>query len=145
MVFRRIDIATFIDHELRKPFTGRTVVVTHHAPLIESSTPVFSGTPPMPHSQVISLIYSLGDRRRFGYTVMSIRTATRPGLSAIPRDMVASGILQDFARISSSIYRNVPAGCTVQDNLAECRKGFAILVRSKHLLSACRRQAFSSK
>lgn len=43
MVFRRIDIASLIDHELQKPFAGQTVVVTHHAPLIESFDPRFHG------------------------------------------------------------------------------------------------------
>jgi len=34
---------TFIDHELAKPFVGPTVVVTHHAPLVDSFDPRFHG------------------------------------------------------------------------------------------------------
>lgn len=34
---------SYIDHELSKPFDGKTVVVTHHAPLPESFDPRFYG------------------------------------------------------------------------------------------------------
>ncbi len=40
---RHITSRSFIDHELSKPLDGRTVVVTHHAPLIESFDPRFYG------------------------------------------------------------------------------------------------------
>ncbi|TCA02550.1 metallophosphoesterase [Rhizobium leguminosarum] len=40
---RHIASRTFIDHELEKPFAGRTIIVTHHAPLIQSFDPHFYG------------------------------------------------------------------------------------------------------
>ncbi|MBY3342897.1 MULTISPECIES: metallophosphoesterase family protein [Rhizobium] len=40
---RHIASRSFIDRELEKPFDGRTFVVTHHAPLIQSFDPRFFG------------------------------------------------------------------------------------------------------
>ena len=40
---RHIASRSYIDQQLSKPFDGRTVVVTHHAPLIESFDPRFYG------------------------------------------------------------------------------------------------------
>ncbi|PDT30792.1 phosphohydrolase [Rhizobium sp. L9] len=40
---RHIASRFFIDHELEKPFDGRTFVITHHAPLIQSFDPRFYG------------------------------------------------------------------------------------------------------
>lgn len=40
---RHIASRSFIDRELEKPFGGRTFVVTHHAPLIQSFDPHFYG------------------------------------------------------------------------------------------------------
>jgi 3',5'-cyclic AMP phosphodiesterase CpdA len=36
---------SWLDEELAKPFDGTTVVVTHHAPSLRSSHPVFAGAP----------------------------------------------------------------------------------------------------
>lgn len=43
IVHRHIESKAFIDSELSKPFHGRTVVVTHHAPHIESLSPRYFG------------------------------------------------------------------------------------------------------
>ncbi|WP_245511429.1 metallophosphoesterase [Rhizobium leguminosarum] len=40
---RHIASRSFIDTELEKPFDGRTFVITHHAPLIQSFDPRFYG------------------------------------------------------------------------------------------------------
>ncbi|MGO6748786.1 metallophosphoesterase [Rhizobium ruizarguesonis] len=40
---RHIASRRFIDQELSKPFEGRTIVVTHHAPLMQSFDPQFFG------------------------------------------------------------------------------------------------------
>ncbi|MDE8763661.1 MULTISPECIES: metallophosphoesterase [Rhizobium] len=40
---RHIASRSFIDRELEKPFDGRTFVITHHAPLIQSFDPRFYG------------------------------------------------------------------------------------------------------
>jgi Icc-related predicted phosphoesterase len=40
---RHIESRSYIDRELEKPFGGRTFVMTHHAPLIQSFDPRFYG------------------------------------------------------------------------------------------------------
>ncbi|WP_025661829.1 metallophosphoesterase [Rhizobium sp. IBUN] len=40
---RHVRSRDFIDHELSQPFDGRTIVVTHHAPLMQSFDPSFFG------------------------------------------------------------------------------------------------------
>ncbi|HEY0120911.1 MAG TPA: hypothetical protein VGC14_03960 [Rhizobium sp.] len=43
LIQRHYESRRFIDQELAKPFTGKSVVVTHHAPLVESLNPRYFG------------------------------------------------------------------------------------------------------
>ncbi|MBP2558740.1 Icc-related predicted phosphoesterase [Neorhizobium galegae] len=52
----------FIDEELGKPFNGRTIVLTHHAPLMQSSDPRFFGD--ITNAAFASDLSDLIERRR---------------------------------------------------------------------------------